>query len=281
MEKPESKTTGDRARPRSARSRKPSRREVADAALAATCAEMKRAVGGLQALLAERRLVEERRHLTARALEMAHEDDLRAISRELHESVSQHVVVLALGLQALRDGRVSDSIGHLESLQAITDALGKKVYELVLKLHPTSLDDVGLPQTLANYLGSWSQISGIVVELHSAGWPPGRRLIHVESVLYRVIGDALNRIVRPAGASRVSIVLEQRAGQAVAIIEEDGKNTAAGSRALVPAGRALPWSVLRERMAPFDGDLTVQDEPGHGSTIFVRMPLLAKGSRRT
>lgn len=276
MSSPDASSSANGRRSQKPRTRRPRTRKARNA-VASPVAELERTVRELRLQLGERLLADEKRQFTMRQMVMAQEEELRVISSELHDGVSQHLAALALGLKTLRDGRVPQPQALLQSLQAVTDALGKKVHDVALRLRPPSLDDLGLPQTLTNYLGQWSTHSGIATELHSSGWLPARGSSHIETVLYRIIGDALNHLVRPARASRVSIVLQHRDGQAVAIIEDDGAKTETTAYATGPASLLSPWNSLRERAALVNGELTVENNARRGTTIFVRVPLPTNG----
>jgi signal transduction histidine kinase len=91
-----------------------------------------------------------------------------------------------------------------------------------------------------------------------------------ETALYRVTQEALTNVLRHAGASQVSVVLERHDGFVTVIIEDNGRGFN-----LEEAIRKNRLGVLgmRERMELVGGTLEVESEPGAGTTVYARVPL--------
>lgn len=111
------------------------------------------------------------------------------------------------------------------------------------------------------------------VDFHHSDWPEVRLPSHVETTLYRIICEALNNVLKHARANRVSVILEQREHQAVAIIEDDGAGFDSQETALSPKRKTLGLVGMKERTALVDGELKIESKPGGGTTVFVRVPL--------
>ena len=96
----------------------------------------------------------------------------------------------------------------------------------------------------------------------------------MESNLYRIAQEALNNVIKHAGATHVSVLLERRADEARLIVEDNGrgfdvdKARAARSR---HAGMGLVG--MEERAALIGASLQFEAAPGQGSTLFVSVPL--------
>jgi len=216
-----------------------------------------------------------RRELLQR-LTTAQEDERRRIARDLHDQMGQHLTALGLGLKVVKDEHPepSGSRNRLEKLQALTDLIGREVHQLALELRPTSLDDLGLHTALAHYTERWSAQSGVAIDFQSVGPDTGRLPEAVETVLYRVIQEALTNVLKHAKARRVSLVLQRFANQAVAVVEDDGVgfDTESMMASVGDRGR-LGLLGMRERVALIDGTLTVESTPSRGTTVIARVPL--------
>jgi signal transduction histidine kinase len=91
----------------------------------------------------------------------------------------------------------------------------------------------------------------------------------VETILYRIVQEALTNIVRHAGASRVDIVLQTRHDKVIVMIEDNGVG-------FIPAQTRESEHIgllgMRERAESVGGSLTVESRPGRGTTIVAEVP---------
>jgi signal transduction histidine kinase len=139
---------------------------------------------------------------------------------------------------------------------------------LAVQLRPKALDDFGLVPALERLVQTFSETSGIQVDLESQ-LGEERLPNEVETTLYRIVQEALTNVVKHAEATRVSILLVRRNGSATAVIEDDGRGFDPAS----PAPDSLGLEGMRERAELHDGRLTIEASPGSGTTLVVEVPL--------
>jgi signal transduction histidine kinase len=78
-----------------------------------------------------------------------------------------------------------------------------------------------LEKALRAYATDWSERYGVSVEIQSIG--SGRRLpVETETVIYRVVQEALTNVLKHASASFVGILLEFKGEYLRIIIEDNG-----------------------------------------------------------
>jgi signal transduction histidine kinase len=212
----------------------------------------------------------------------AQEEERRRIARELHDQMGQRLTALSLGLKSLENALPESSPAYerLQSLQRLTDLIGREVHQLARDLRPTALDDLGLHTTLLHYVEEWSERSGVEVDFHSAGLDRERLPLPLETTLYRIIQEGLTNVVKHAHAGRVSLVLQRTPEQVLAVLEDDGRGFDA--EAVMDATDVdghLGLLGMRERAALAGGTLTVESTPGKGTAIFVRIPSRRGGGR--
>lgn len=211
-----------------------------------------------------------RRQLLERVIQ-AQEDERRAISRELHDSTSQALSSLLMGLRTLMDSCDRASVKQqAQYLHQVTTHILEEVHRLAARLRPMLLDDLGLEAALSRYIREWQQHTGLMVDavihLGERRLPPA-----VETALYRIVQEALTNVARHArGATQVSLVLERRKEEISLIVEDDGSGFDAQS---VDYTRHLGLLGMRERAELLGGSFTLESTPGRGTTIFVRIPL--------
>ena len=131
------------------------------------------------------------------------------------------------------------------------------------------LDDVGLEPALERLSADIAQRSGLRVQL-AVGLPEYERLApETETVVYRVVQEALTNIVRHAQASMVSVAVTGFGQRVRAQIEDDGVGFDASS----PPGRGHLGVVgMEERAQLVGGTVTVTSVPGEGTTVQVEVP---------
>jgi signal transduction histidine kinase len=161
---------------------------------------------------------------------------------------------------------------RLKTLQALAQQLDADVDSLVWEMRPMALDDLGLEAALTSYVQNWSTHIGIPVELHSTGIDRGRLSIDIETVLYRIAQEALNNVAKHAHATIVAIVLEQRAGQVLLIVEDNGAGFDLQA-VLQSDEKGLGLVGMRERAALVAGTIEIESQLDSGTTVVVRIPV--------
>lgn len=230
----------------------------------------------LRAEVLQRQQLEKGRQHLMRQLVTTQEDERKRISRELHDQMGQQLTAMLLGLERLKadsHGR-HGSLKVLEQLQSIADAIGQEVHQLALMLRPTSLDDLGLVAVLSNYTDEWARRTQIDVAFHTNGLIGIRLPPEIETMIYRVVLETLNNVLKHAQATNVSLILERLDHEARAIVEDNGQGFDAEALFNAPeATGGLGLLGMQERVALVGGTLTIESTPGSGTTLFVRIPL--------
>ena len=224
--------------------------------------------------------VGERREATAaraeliRLLVAAQEDERRRVAREVHDSVGQLLSALLLAVRSVRDAEPlsAPALSRLDVVERVADELGRTMHDLAVRLRPTALDDLGLEVALQSLINEWSKHSGVDVDFQAIGLETVRFAPEVETVLYRVVQEALTNITRHASARVVSVVVERRHAVASLVIEDDGIGFDLDH--VASTGR-LGLIGMRERVTLVGGDLQVEAAPDAGTLIRVRVPLMA------
>jgi signal transduction histidine kinase len=193
----------------------------------------------------------------------------RRLARELHDETGQALTSILLGLRAVEEADggpdVTKGVGDLRELVVATL---QDVRRLAVQLRPKALDDFGLVAALERLAQTFSESSGIDVQLE-AQLGEVRLPSEVETTLYRIVQEALTNVVKHAEASEVSILLVRRDGSATVVIEDDGRGFEPGS----VRSDSLGLEGMRERVELHDGRLTVETSPGAGTTLAVEVPL--------
>lgn len=213
---------------------------------------------------------------TVRRVVEAQELERRRLARELHDETGQALTSILLGLKTIRGARSDEDAARAEAglrelvVQALQDVRG-----LAVELRPSALDDFGLLPALERLAETFEERSGIRTRIE-ARLADERLPPEVETVLYRLVQEALTNVVKHAGAESVSIVLTRRDGGVSAVVEDDG-------RGFAPAevrDDALGLVGMRERLGLLDGTLAIESTPGAGTTLVAFLPLRSSNAMK-
>jgi len=203
------------------------------------------------------------------------EEERRRIALNLHDHIGQQLTALRLALGSLRNEQpTSDQSVQLDKIDEMTSTMDRDLDFLAWELRPAALDDVGLEAALSQFVESWSKQHQIGAEFHGSRWEGERLPTHVESNLYRIAQEALNNVVKHAGATHVSVLLERRPDEALLIVEDNGRGFDV-EKARAARGRHAGMGLIgmEERAALMGASLQFEAAPGKGSTVFIRVPL--------
>jgi PAS domain S-box-containing protein len=209
-----------------------------------------------------------------RRLVTAQEDERSRIARELHDQVGQSLSAILIGLKSMEETASTEMAGRMRRLRQQTDELSRSTHRLARELHPAALEDLGLLAALRNYAEEWATLHEVQVDCQME-LPLEKRLPRtIATTIYRIVQEALANVARHAQARKVSLILGERQGDLIAIVEDDGQGFPAGESIMPTTGRGrLGLLGMKERAELAGGILQVESARGQGTTVFVRIPL--------
>ncbi len=227
----------------------------------------------LQATIAKLQQSEHARQELLRQLINAQEEERRRIARELHDQLGQEVTVLRVNLAALAASPPELAVERMARIQQYIAQLDTTVDRLALELRPMALDDVGLRSAVQDHIQQWSRHTGIAVEFVAVGANDVPVRPEIETAIYRIVQEALTNVLKHARARHVSVILEQYPHQIRVIVEDDGQGFDADTHAAAQAAGSIGLLGMHERVALLGGVLTIESEPGEGTTLFLLIPI--------
>jgi PAS domain S-box-containing protein len=208
-----------------------------------------------------------------RRLAISQEDERRRIARDLHDEFGQQLSALSLRLAELkRDvGRRSALAEQLAELEALTRQLDHELEQIIWRLRPTALDDLGLVAALENYITQWAAKSSAQCTLYANGVEMGDMTGEIETALYRIGQEALNNVAKHAQARNATVILDRTGGRVSLIVEDDG----IGFDVAPQLGLRQRFGVtgMRERALLLGGEFDIESTSGKGTTVVARIPL--------
>ena len=142
---------------------------------------------------------------------------------------------------------------------------------LVYELRPQILQNEGLIGALEHRLAAVERRAGINARLHS-----GQEIDlpqNVEEELFYIIMEALNNTLKHANASEVVLWLKVEEESLILTVEDNGRGF---DSELSKSQGGMGLSSMIERAEKIGGSLSIQSEPGAGTTVTVSVPLAAE-----
>jgi PAS domain S-box-containing protein len=228
--------------------------------------------------LAEARLrttLDEVRTLSGRLTKVQEEERTR-IARELHDELGVGLTCLKIDLSRLHT-MVSEGAGagarkkagdKIRLMVEQIDTTIASVQRLVTELRPAILDDLGLVAAVEWQCQDFQKRTGIpcicVTSADDIAMDPERA-----TALFRICQEALTNTARHAQATAVTIKLESRSNSLQLVVADNGvgiPDTKLSNR------QSLGLIGMKERVALFGGEITIQGHPGKGTTVTACLP---------
>jgi len=220
------------------------------------------------------RALAENRELAQRHLLMQ-EAERKHLARELHDELGQYLNAIKLDAVSIRDHAAGDPAFAVKSAAAIVasaDHVHVAVSDMIRRLRPVGLDELGLTAAIESCVDSWRQrVPGTRFSLTFDGKLDGLGE-SLDLTVYRLIQEALTNCQRHAAAGRVEISLQRHtlpgADEVVLSVADDGRGMQLGTHT-----PGFGVSGMQERVEMMGGRFSLVSEPGHGLKLEAHLPL--------
>ena len=229
-----------------------------------------------ESLTAERQL-EENRQLT-HLIQQHIEDERRSLARELHDELGQYVTAIktfAVGIaNKTKSSQDNPGLPDIEANARVIVSAANQIYDgmhnIVRKLRPGSLDNLGLAETLKDVVSVFqTQNPNISIHLQLKGDLQG--LGETVSInLYRIVQESLNNALKYANATTIDIALSKSiAGDLQLNIKDNGIGMDVEA---VDQTKHFGLLGMRERVQALHGSFNVNAASNQGTAIYINIP---------
>jgi signal transduction histidine kinase len=229
-------------------------------------------------ILELRQAHEENAALHAQLLVQAREagiaDERRRLAAEIHDTIAQGLTGIIAQLQVVANttdpGRIDEHVRQATDLAR--HSLGE-ARRSVHNLAPAGLSQDELPEALRKAVDQWSVRTGVRAELTVTG---PRRHLHgeISATLLRITQEALANVSKHAAATRVRVTLSFMDSEVTLDVRDDGKGFDPLSLPPRTGTAGFGLDGMRARAERVAGSLTVEAEPGFGTAVSARVPLV-------
>ncbi|MGH3443100.1 MAG: sensor histidine kinase, partial [Nitriliruptorales bacterium] len=209
----------------------------------------------------------ENARLFQRLRDLAVDVEAWRVAGDLHDGVAQGLAHLRLELELMaRSSGFPDIQEETTRLARVATRLQNEVREVVFGLRATAAA-TGLAATLREHTRDFSGPTGPTIRFEARAQPPLPP--DVERQVFRIAQEAIANARRHAAANTVTVRIGVADDELVVAVEDDGH----GRPEEAPTGHGI--RIMTERAARIGGRLAIADREGGGTTVELRLPLVA------
>lgn len=214
-----------------------------------------------------------RRQLLDRTVRVA-EGERARIAANLHDGPIQRLAALGLVLDRcrLRLDR-DDSSGARDLIKRARSELSEEIEQLrqmMSELRPPILDEGGLEAAIADHVSAWCAATGSEANFEASPHPslsPNN-----ETVVYRVVQEALANVAKHAKASLATVRLEALANGVKVVVRDNGRGFSTLAQPDLLRNGHFGLVVMRERVELASGRFEVKSAPLTGTEVSIWLP---------
>ncbi len=206
------------------------------------------------------------------------EQERRYLAQELHDVMGQSISAIKAIAYSIyhstRDTNPDVSV-NAEKIGIVSSDIYRSVREMMVRLRPSVLDELGLVEALRQMVDDWNENhQDSFCRLRIDGDFDNLREEH-QIHIYRIVQEALTNVAKHAKADNVSISLS--GSEVITLtISDDGKGFDSG---LVDKGMGL--TNIRERVGVLRGHFSVNTQPGKGVDMQIEIPRTTRDRRKS
>ena len=200
------------------------------------------------------------------------EDERKSLARELHDELGQYVSAIKIFSQNILNRSKGKDEAIETSASSVTSAANQiydGMHNIIRKLRPGSLDNLGLSETIKDEMNKWqSQHSALKVDLKIKG--DIDQLGEVVNInVYRIIQEAMNNVVKHAKAESIKISLLKTKKSLKIECIDDGIGFDLG---VLKKTKQFGLMGIKERAQALDGKLNIKSAEKRGTQLTVVIP---------
>jgi len=226
---------------------------------------------GMVADITERKRAEEALAGVSGKLITAQEHERTRIARELHDDIGQRLALLANELQQFREDspNLPEVRKRVEELEKQTCEIASDIQSLSHELHSSKLEYLGMVPAMRSFCNEFSKQQKLEINFKNhdlpSTLPPDMSLC-----FFRVLQEALHNSAKYSGARHIEVEFWATPNEVRLTVSDSGEGF---DLKAAREGLGLGLISMEERLKVLGGDLLIESQPKHGTTIQARVPL--------
>lgn len=211
--------------------------------------------------------------LASKAVIEAEEDERQRIARDLHDGVGQMMSAAKMNLSAFESGLQfsnKDQEQSFEKIISLVDESCKEIRSVSHNMMPNALLKNNLASAVRDFIDKIDKKS-LKIHLYTEGLDE-RLDSSLETVLYRVIQECVNNVIKHAAASSLDISIIKDNKELSATIEDNGRGFDIADKEKF---EGIGLKNIVTRVEYLKGTVEFDSSPGRGTLIALNVPLRA------
>ncbi len=224
------------------------------------------------ALLNSNRQIRELAHKTINAME----NDRKVLAKELHDCIGGTLAAIMYQLESRVENTGPPPSSIEIPLERIITYIGKAILEvkrITKQLRPSVLDDFGLAVAMEENIREFETFHPKTRVWRQISINDGDLSSDAETVLYRVLQEALNNIGKHSKAANVDIRCQHDANSIILEIKDDGIGFETSHLKSANVMNGFGLHSMKERVEICNGKFRVESSLGKGTAIIAIIPL--------
>lgn len=208
--------------------------------------------------------------LATKAVIAAEEKERQRIAQDLHDGVGQMMSAVKLNLSSFQTELSIDdeALQHkLDNIYSLVDDSCKEVRNVSHNMMPNALIKSGLSIAVREFLHK-IDVKAIEVNLYIDGLNE-HLPSDMETMVYRIIQECVNNVVKHAAASRLDISIIKDENLSITI-EDNGKGF--DSKTIL-GKEGIGLQNIKSRISYLKGSIEYDSSPGRGTVVLIEIPL--------
>ena len=209
--------------------------------------------------------------LATRAIINAEENERKRIAADLHDGVGQMMSAAKMNLSAIESEiPFKDEAQKIsfENLISLVDESCKEIRSVSHQMMPNALLKSGLASAVKEFLDKIDNRI-IKISLHAEGLQQ-RLDSNTETVLYRVIQECVNNVIKHSGANKLDISLIKDADGISVTVEDNGRGFDTADKKKF---EGIGLKNISSRVTFLKGTVDFDSSPGKGTLVAIHVPV--------
>ena len=209
--------------------------------------------------------------LATRAVLEAEEAERQRIAKDLHDGVGQMMSAAKMNLSAVESQlnlQTEEQKHAFENIIQLVDDSCKEVRSVSHNMMPNALLKNNLEAAIREFIDKLDQR---VIKVHLYAQGLDERLdSNMETILYRIIQECVNNVIKHSGADTLDITIIKEQGEVTATIEDNGKGFDTNDKERF---EGIGLKNMLTRIEYLKGSIDFDSAPGHGTVVALHVPL--------
>lgn len=210
--------------------------------------------------------------LATRAIINAEENERKRIAADLHDGVGQMMTAAKMNLSAFENEisfKDETQKIYFDKLIGLVDESCKEIRSVSHQMMPNALLKRGLASAVKEFI---DKIDNRVIKINLYTEGLNERLdSNIETVLYRVIQECVNNVIKHSGAGQLDISLIKDADGIAATVEDNGCGFDITDNEKM---EGIGLKNMRSRVEFLKGTVDFDSSPGKGTLVAIHVPVV-------